>query len=127
MFPFPAREARGWTEPRALVVVVDPDNRPQPPKDLLRNLFGLTNGEAGIALRVANGQGLTPISEELSVSIATVKTHLQHVFDKTDTHRQAELIRLLTVDRGPPLQRMRAHQLRGRGKHPSAARNTRSV
>lgn len=96
-FPFPAREARGWTEPRALVVVVDPDNRPQPPKDLLRNLFGLTNGEADIALRVANGQGLTPISEELSVSIATVKTHLQHVFDKTDTHRQAELVRLLTA------------------------------
>ena len=49
------------------------------------------------ALRVANGQGLTPISEELSVSIATVKTHLQHVFDKTDTHRQAELVRLLTA------------------------------
>ena len=97
VFPFPAREARGWTEPRALVVVVDPDNQPQPPKDLLRNLFGLTNGEADIALRVANGQGLTPISEELSVSIATVKTHLQHVFDKTDPHRQAELVRLLTA------------------------------
>ena len=32
--------------------------------------------------------------------MATVKTHLQHVFDKTDTHRQAELVRLLlTVTR----------------------------
>jgi hypothetical protein len=28
-------------------------------------------------------------------SLATVRTHLQHVFDKTDTHRQAELVRLL--------------------------------
>ena len=27
--------------------------------------------------------------------MATAKTHLQHVFDKTDTHRQAELVRLL--------------------------------
>jgi DNA-binding CsgD family transcriptional regulator/PAS domain-containing protein len=96
-FPFPARAELGSTEPRALVVLIDPDNRPQPPKALLCNLFGLTNGEADVALRVANGQGLAPISEELSVSIATVKTHLQHVFDKTDTHRQAELVRLLTA------------------------------
>jgi DNA-binding CsgD family transcriptional regulator len=64
---------------------------------MLRNLYGLTNSEADIALRVANGQGLAPISDDLSVSIATVKTHLQHVFDKTDTHRQAELVRLLTA------------------------------
>lgn len=96
-FPFPNREERGDGEPRALVVIVDPDHRPQPPKDMLRNLYGLTNGEADIALRVADGQGLAPISDELSVSIATVKTHLQHVFDKTDTHRQAELVRLLTA------------------------------
>jgi DNA-binding CsgD family transcriptional regulator len=26
-----------------------------------------------------------------------VRTHLQHVFDKTDTHRQADLVRLLTT------------------------------
>lgn len=96
-FPFPAAGMHGWTEPRALIVIVDPDNRPQPAKDLLRTLFGLTNGEADVALRVARGEGLTPISEELSVTVATVKTHLQHVFDKTDTHRQAELVRLLTA------------------------------
>lgn len=96
-FPFPNREHNGDGEPKALLVIVDPDNRPQPPKAMLRNLFGLTNGEADVALRVANGQGLAPISEELSVSVATVKTHLQHVFDKTDTHRQAELVRLLSA------------------------------
>lgn len=96
-FPFPNRERHGDGEPRALLVIVDPDNRPQPPKDMLRNLFGLTNAEADIALRVADGQGPAAISDELSVSVATVKTHLQHVFDKTDTHRQAELVRLLTA------------------------------
>ena len=42
--------------------------------------------------------GLKPISEELSLSMATIKTHLQHIFAKTDTHRQAELVRLfLTI------------------------------
>ncbi|WP_193044536.1 helix-turn-helix transcriptional regulator [Mycolicibacterium baixiangningiae] len=96
-FPFPAGADHDGEDPRALLVIVDPDDRPQPPKDMLRNLFGLTNGESDVALRVTSGQGLAPISEELSVSVATVKTHLQHVFDKTDTHRQAELVRLLTA------------------------------
>jgi DNA-binding CsgD family transcriptional regulator len=48
-----------------------------------------------VALRVLGGSGLKPIAEEMSLSLATVRTHLQHVFDKTDTHRQVELIRLL--------------------------------
>ena len=29
--------------------------------------------------------------------MTTVRTHLQHIFDKTDTHRQAELVRLLLM------------------------------
>ena len=81
--------------PRALVVIIDPEQQPEPPTDLLRRLYGLTQAEAEIAVRVLRGDGLKPIAEELSVSLATVKTHLQHVFDKTDTHRQAELVRLL--------------------------------
>jgi DNA-binding CsgD family transcriptional regulator len=48
---------------------------------------------------VTRGEGLKPIADELSLSLATVKTHLRHVFDKTGTHRQAELVRLLlTID-----------------------------
>jgi FixJ family two-component response regulator len=44
---------------------------------------------------VLDGSGLGPIADEMSVSLSTVRTHLQHVFDKTQTHRQAELVRLL--------------------------------
>jgi DNA-binding CsgD family transcriptional regulator len=81
--------------PRALVVVVDPNDDPAPSADLLRRLFGLTTAEADVAQLVAGGHGLKPIADELALSIATVKTHLQRVFAKTDTHRQAELVRLL--------------------------------
>jgi DNA-binding CsgD family transcriptional regulator len=80
---------------RALVVLVDPEQQLEPPARLLERVYGLTNAEADVALRVLRGEGLKPICEELSLSMATVKTHLQHVFDKTDTHRQAELVRLL--------------------------------
>lgn len=79
----------------ALVTIIDTETDPAPPRVLLRRLFGLTNAEADVALRVLRGGGLKPIAEDLSVSTATLKTHLQHIFDKTGTHRQAELVRLL--------------------------------
>ena len=41
-----------------------------------------------------HGADMKELSEQLSVSLPTVRTHLQHVFDKTDTHRQTELVRL---------------------------------
>lgn len=82
-------------ERRALVVVVDPDLHREPPKSVLRQLFSLTDSESEVALRISRGRGLSDIADELSLSTATVKTHLQHVYQKTGTHRQAELTRLL--------------------------------
>lgn len=83
------------SQPMALVLVIDPEKEPEPAAMLLRRLFRLTEAEAAVALRVMHCADLKQISEELSVSLPTVRTHLQHVFDKTDTHRQAELVRLL--------------------------------
>ena len=91
----PAGTAPDQTAPRALVVIIDPELQPEPSTELLRRLYGLTQAEAEVAVRVLRGDGRKPIADELSVTLATVKTHLQHVFDKTDTHRQAELVRLL--------------------------------
>jgi DNA-binding CsgD family transcriptional regulator len=78
-----------------MVVIVDPERRPIPAPDMLRQLFGLTKSEAAIAHLVLNGEGLGPIEEQLLLSRDTVKTHLRNVFQKTGTHRQAELVRLL--------------------------------
>lgn len=93
---------------RAIIVIVDPEQHPEPPAALLRRLYGLTKSEAQIALFVTRGEGLKPIADELSLSVTTVKTHLRHVFDKTGTHRQAELVRLLlTID---PVSRQAGHR-----------------
>ncbi len=83
------------SEARALVVIIDPDHEAEPAAALLRCLYGLTASEADVAVRIARGADLKEICDELSVSITTVRKHLHHVFDKTDTHRQAELVRLL--------------------------------
>jgi DNA-binding CsgD family transcriptional regulator len=79
----------------ALVLIIDPEDDPVPAAALLRRLYHLTRAEAAVALHLMHGADLREISEQLSISLATVRTHLQRVFDKTDTHRQAELVRLL--------------------------------
>jgi DNA-binding CsgD family transcriptional regulator len=91
----PLEPAENPSAARALVMIIDPEQEPEPPKMLLRRLFGLTNGEADVALLMLRGNGLKPIAADLALSMATVKTHLHHIFNKTDTHRQAELVRLL--------------------------------
>ena len=83
--------------PMALVLIIDPEDQLQPPGALLRRLYHLTEAEADVAVRVVHGADLKEISDQLSISLATVRTHLQHVFDKTSTHRQADLVRLLLV------------------------------
>lgn len=81
----------------ALVVIVDPDREiPGAPK-ALRQLYGLTGAEARVAMAALRGEGLRSIAEELAVSVNTVRTHLQRAFEKTGTHRQAELVRMLTT------------------------------
>ena len=84
-----------FSEARALVLIIDPEHESEPAAALLRRFYGLTNNEAEVALRIGRGADPKQISGELSVSYTTVRTHLQHVFDKTNTHRQAELVRLL--------------------------------
>ncbi len=84
-------------QPMALVLIIDPEDEPEPAAALLRRLYRLTEAEAKVALHVMHGADLKQTSEEMSISLTTVRTHLQHVFDKTDTHRQAELVRLLLV------------------------------
>jgi DNA-binding CsgD family transcriptional regulator/PAS domain-containing protein len=88
-YPSPRSQAR------AMIVIVDPELENRPHTALLRRLYGLTRSEAEIAVMVMQGQGLKPIADALSLSVTTVKTHLQHIFEKTGTHRQAELVRLL--------------------------------
>ena len=79
----------------ALVLIIDPEDEPEPAATLLRRLYHLTKAEADVVVHMMRGADVKQIAEELSVSLPTVRTHLQHVFDKTDTHRQVELVRLL--------------------------------
>ncbi|MGK8558134.1 helix-turn-helix transcriptional regulator [Nocardia gipuzkoensis] len=93
----PAFDCLGERPSAALVVIVDPDRETPEGPEALRQLYGLTAAEAHVAAAALRGEGLRPIAEELAVSVNTARTHLQHVFHKTGTHRQAELVRVLTT------------------------------
>jgi DNA-binding CsgD family transcriptional regulator len=82
-------------ENAALVFLYDPSNFAPRDARLLTALFRLTRAEAAVALRVGDGIGLSGVANELGVSVSTVRTHLQRIFAKTDTHRQAQLSQLL--------------------------------
>ena len=83
--------------PAAIVFVVDPDSAPPTAEGQLRNLYRLTPAEAAVAMAIARGAGLQAAADELHISLTTARTHLQHVFEKTETRRQAELVRLVTA------------------------------
>jgi DNA-binding CsgD family transcriptional regulator len=97
VLPSHRRDAEEPRQPMALVLVIDPEDEPVPAAALLRRLYQLTHAEAEVALHILHGADLKQISGELSISLTTVRTHLQHVFHKTDTHRQAQLVRLLVA------------------------------
>jgi DNA-binding CsgD family transcriptional regulator len=76
----------------AAIVLADPDAVSSTPSQILAELYGLTNAEARIALKLSTGANLTRISEEFGISYETTRNHLKSIFAKTDTHRQAEVV-----------------------------------
>ncbi|HEY1614434.1 MAG TPA: PAS domain-containing protein [Rhizomicrobium sp.] len=89
------RHASAGREPAVLVTIADPDCVPQPSAAWLKRLFGLTSAEAQVALNLFAGSTLSELARALGVSQATARVHLAHIFRKTRTTRQAQLIRLL--------------------------------
>lgn len=61
----------------------------------LRRRFRLSKAEARVATLLSDGLAPRMIADRLNVSIHTVRSQLQAIFNKTDTSRQAELTSLI--------------------------------
>jgi len=84
----------------ALVLIHDSDRHAVPPKQRLRDAYGLTAAEAGVAQLLLRGAGMAEIATELRISVETARTHLRRVLGKTGVHRQSDLILLLLREMG---------------------------
>jgi DNA-binding CsgD family transcriptional regulator len=81
--------------PAVVVLVSDPDTRPQAAPELLAQLYGLTARESDLVALLLDGLDLRDAADRLGLTMNTVRTHLRGVFNKTGTRRQAELVSLL--------------------------------
>ncbi|MDP1823561.1 MAG: helix-turn-helix transcriptional regulator [Archangium sp.] len=61
----------------------------------LQSRFALTRAEAKVVRALAEGRSIRRIAEEFGVSLETARTHAKRAMQKTDTHRQAELVSLV--------------------------------
>ena len=61
--------------------------------DTLRRIYGLTGSEAELLLKLVQGNTLSEIADSRNVSLHTVRAQLKSIFLKTDTQRQAGLIK----------------------------------
>lgn len=74
-------------------------------EDTLKSVYGLTQSEAGLLLRMVQGETLAEISEARNVTMHTVRAQLKSVFSKTDTNRQASLIKKVLTGPAVLMQR----------------------
>jgi DNA-binding NarL/FixJ family response regulator len=82
--------------PEAVVLLlIDTEQRTKVSGDTLVRLYNLTPSETRVAMMLIDGKRLDQIAEELDVAQTTVVFHLKNLFRKTETNRQADLIRVL--------------------------------
>jgi DNA-binding CsgD family transcriptional regulator len=81
---------------RALLVFSDLCRKSGLQPDLLSQTFGLSPAEARLASLIATGISTELAAEELGLARETVRNQLKAVFSKTETHRQSELVALLS-------------------------------
>lgn len=86
------------------LLVFDPDKRIKVRGELISRLYGLTSAESRLALILLQGKTLDEASSTLHRAKETVRKQLQSIFDKTNTSRQSELLRLLL--QGPATLRL---------------------
>lgn len=90
-------EAQLQLEGAALILlIIDPEDCPKPSFSVLKQIFDLTRAEARVATDILQDKTADNIAEGTNVSVGTVRTQIKAIFSKTQTHRQAELVGLLT-------------------------------
>lgn len=87
------------SETLALLFISDPEELLETVDEVLTGIYRLTPAEARLASILAGGSSLEDACDLLEIRKNTARTHLKHIFAKTETNRQSELVNLIL--RGP--------------------------
>lgn len=108
LLPIESGQRRNILAPFAASVAVfmqDPVQATLMPGEAFARLHGLTGGELRVLLALSQGLGGMEAADMLGISEPTIRTHLQHIFSKTGTSKQANLLRLLH-NSTPPIRNL---------------------
>ena len=89
-------------EAAAAMIIVDPIRQIAPSIEILRDVLGLTPGEAKVARELFDDCNLTETASRVGISYETARTHMARVLAKAGVERQAALIKLM-ASMVPPL------------------------
>jgi DNA-binding CsgD family transcriptional regulator len=103
VMPLPAASpfAQDWQTPLALVLVMEVGKNLSA-LQLMGQLYDLSPAELRVASALLSGKAPEEYAQEAGVTLNTVRSQLKNLFSKTGTHRQSELVALLS--KVPPLQ-----------------------
>ena len=87
----PAR-AEGPLSLACAVLTIRVPRRHGAPQQLLQASFDLTPAEAAVAAMLAEGRSVTQVAEQRGCAVATVRTQVKALFEKTGTARQVDLV-----------------------------------
>lgn len=98
--PFPSSAWwPGFALQLAIIFVTDPDARMEQVTQRMRKHYGLTPAEAALAWEIVRSGGRKTAAINRGISVATARSQLTSIYDKTGVRRQAELVRLLLDDK----------------------------
>jgi DNA-binding CsgD family transcriptional regulator/PAS domain-containing protein len=85
------------------IFVQDPIVVPPLPGEAFAKLYSLTGSELRVLLAMAPGLSVKETAEMLGIGEVTARTHLQHIYEKTGTSKQTELMHLF-MSSTPPVR-----------------------
>ena len=71
------------------------------PIETLAKVYHLSPAELRVLLAIVEIGGVPQVAPALGLSESTVRSHLQHIFEKTGVDRQADLVKLVAVYMNP--------------------------
>ena len=77
--------------------------------DVLHQVYDLTPAESRVISNLLENPDIESTANALHISVSTVRTHLKHIFRKTETNRQSTLFHKIVT--GPVAMIMRAEHL----------------
>ncbi|HMS26461.1 MAG TPA: helix-turn-helix transcriptional regulator [Burkholderiaceae bacterium] len=91
----PVRNTSGETRATVMLILVDPEKRPDAAAEFVSNAFALSKAESRLIPFLLEGKKPADMAAQLNLKLPTVRSHLSAIFAKTGTSRQQELIRLI--------------------------------